>query len=83
MAWLCLVSLFNGTSTFVSHLMPKPSLLKNSSGTSKCDSRPKQFYLDGVKLVIKKNDNDGLAWIGFFFNGISTLLGNLMPKPSF
>ena len=28
-----LVSLFNGISTFGGYLMPKPSLLKNSSGT--------------------------------------------------
>ena len=28
-----LVSLFNGKSTFVGYLMPKPSFLKNSSGT--------------------------------------------------
>ena len=27
------VSLFNGISTFVSYLMPKPSLLKNNTGT--------------------------------------------------
>ena len=39
-----LVSLFNGMSTFVGYSMPKLSLLKNSSGTSKSDSPPKQFY---------------------------------------
>ena len=27
------VSLFNGILTFMNYLMPKPSLLKNSSGT--------------------------------------------------
>ena len=29
----CLVSLFNGISTFVGYLMPKPLSEKNSSGT--------------------------------------------------
>ena len=31
--WFDLVSLFNGISTFVGYLKPKPSLQKNSSGT--------------------------------------------------
>ena len=29
----CLVSLFSGTLTFMGNLIPKPSLLKNCSGT--------------------------------------------------
>ena len=33
MVWFGLVSLFNGISTVVGYLMPKPSFLKNSSGT--------------------------------------------------
>ena len=32
-AWFGLVSLFNGISTFVGYLMPKPFSYKNSSGT--------------------------------------------------
>ena len=44
MAWLGLVSLFNGISTIVSYLMPKQSLLKNSSDTI---ILPKD-YLGGV-----------------------------------
>ena len=31
--WFGLVSLFNDISTFVSYLMPKPSLKKNSNDT--------------------------------------------------
>ena len=31
--WFSLVSLFNGISTFVGYLMPKPLSQKNSSGT--------------------------------------------------
>ena len=31
--WFGLVSLFNGISTFVGYLMPKPFSKKNSSGT--------------------------------------------------
>ena len=31
--WFGLVSLFNGISTFVGYLMPKPFSEKNSSGT--------------------------------------------------
>ena len=32
--YIGLVSLFNGISIFVDYLMPKPSLQKNSSGTT-------------------------------------------------
>ena len=32
-SWFGLVSLFNGISTFVGFLTPKPFSLKNSSGT--------------------------------------------------
>ena len=31
--WFGLVSLFNGISTFLGYLIPKPSFEKNSSGT--------------------------------------------------
>ena len=32
--WFSLVSLFNGISTFVGYLMPKPPFEKNSSGNT-------------------------------------------------
>ena len=33
LVWFGLVSLFNGISTFVGYIIPKPSFLKNSCGT--------------------------------------------------
>ena len=66
-----LVSLLNGISTFMSYLIPKPSMLKNSS-----------IYIIYICVcVCVCVCVNGLIWLVSWLNGISTFMGYLIPKP--
>ena len=50
--WFHLVSLFNGISTFVDYLMPKPPLQKNSNGTSRREDKEFHTFLKGISSKV-------------------------------